>query len=81
MLDGNFENADSGVGDRLDFTRPGGVTSMDGDRELVATLERVFERNVRAVFAKQPIAPDKPVPLNPGPDMEVSPTERTSLAA
>lgn len=81
MLERDFENADSGVSNSPDFMQPGGVTPLDCDRELVTTLERVFERSVREVFAKQPVAAEKPVRLNPGPDMSVPPMERTSVAA
>ena len=62
-----------------DFIMPGGVIAMEGGYELVATIERVFERRVREILVEQQAADEKPAALNPGPDMEVSQWERISV--
>ena len=59
-----------------------GVSPLD-DRgyEFVTTVETGFERRVRQVLGTQPDTSKKPAVLNTGPDLSVSPLERTSIAA
>ena len=67
--------------DNADLSATSGVTTLNEGDEFVTTVETGFERRVRQVLVAQPDTSKKPALLNPGPDMRISPSERTSVAA